>query len=105
MEWISIIAFAIILLGVISRGGDWFDVLDGNARFENSWISFEFGMTFVVLLVLVGGLIAFLLILSFKNSVAEQAMSQPVPAVHQTRQPLAHAIHKTTTHTHKRNSK
>jgi hypothetical protein len=42
MVWIELIVAVVILAKVINKGGDWFDFLDGEARYENWWSNFEF---------------------------------------------------------------
>jgi hypothetical protein len=104
MDWIGIIAFIIILIAVIARGGDWFDVLDGNARYQNFWNVFDFNMMFVILCVLVFGGAALFLLLAVKNTATEQTMSQSVPSTHESRKPPSHVSHKTVVHSRKASS-
>jgi len=98
VEWVGIIVFIVILFKTIERGGDWFDVLDGNARYGNWSKNFEFDAFFLVLCLLVFGGSAWMLIQAMKPETVASESYQPKPSVEPPRQ--VHHVHLSKSHTH-----
>ena len=104
VEWIGVIVFIIIVLGTIRRGGDWFDTVQSNARYENWWTNFEFNAFFVALCLVIFGVLAWVLLESTKpeatytptKACKSSTVTTRVAHAHQaaTRSGRAHALHK-----------
>ena len=77
MEWIWLIVPVIMLLKTVEKGGDWFDFLQSEARYDNWWTNFEFASIFPIIGVCVAG-VAFIVIFGAMRSPEPSPAFMPV---------------------------
>lgn len=88
MELVGLITIMVIVLATVARGGNWFDFLNSDARYENWWINFEFKAFFLFLCLLVCGVAAWIFIQVFRpqpstiSSYQSKIVTSPLPKIH-----------------------
>lgn len=98
MEWIGLIALIVILWKTLEKGGDWFDFLQTNARYENWWINFKFNAIFVILCIAVIGLGVWIWFQAVGTE-TPPSLSNQSTVVSQTRSSNSEPVRSTKTHT------
>ena len=71
-EWtVFLVVLTVILLRTTARGGDWSDVMIGEARYNNWWNNFEFTLMFVCLGLVIVGVIGYVAVMAAKETPEE----------------------------------
>jgi hypothetical protein len=91
----GLIIFAVIALKTIEGGGDWFDILQNNAKYEAGRADFDFKVAFFMIGVFVVGIIGFAV---YKGRVEEstpiyRSAAQPAPVEQKTATHITHKSH------------
>ncbi len=89
MEWIGLIALVVILLKTIANDGDWFELLERDAKWDFWWDNFEFNAFVAFLCILIVGGGAWL----FVQGMKPEPLATPTPTRHNTRATTPTAPH------------